>query len=33
VEAKETQMTRDEEEHSKSKVLYTIKVEKRKLDE
>lgn len=33
VEAKETQMTRDEEEYSKSKVLYTIKVEKRKLDE
>lgn len=33
VEAKESQMTRDEEEYSKSKVLYTIKVEKRKLDE
>lgn len=28
VEAKETQMTRDEEEYSKPKVLYTIKVEK-----
>ena len=33
VEAKESQMTRDEEEYSKPKVLYTIKVEKRKLDE
>lgn len=33
VEAKESQMTRDEKEYSKSKVLYTIKVEKRKLDE
>lgn len=33
VETKETQMTRDEEEYSKSKVLYTIKIEKRKLDE
>lgn len=33
VEAKESQMTRDEEEYSKSKVLYTIKVEKRKLGE
>ena len=28
VEAKESQMTRDEEEYSKPKVLYTIKVEK-----
>lgn len=33
VEAKETQMTRDEEEYSKPKVLYTIKVEKRELGE
>lgn len=33
VEAKESQMTRDEEEYSKPKVLYTIKVEKRELGE
>ena len=33
VEARETQMTRDEEEYSKPKVLYTIKVEKRELGE
>ncbi len=33
VEAKETQMTRDEEEYSKPKVLYAIKVEKRDLGE
>lgn len=33
VEAKESQMTRHEEEYSKPKVLYTIKVEKRELGE